>query len=100
MEYEIGPDETVHTAVVCAVSDVKGVDYRSLPPLGDVIDPDSIHELFGPRSNGTIRRGGRLSFVYSNCHVTVDNGEYLTVTPIEPGVSPARGSDAVDIEIR
>ena len=82
MEYEIDTDETVCMAVVRAVSAVEGRDPLALPPLGNVLDTDAIDTLFGSRYDGSTRSGGRLSFVYSNCHITVDNGEYLTLSPI------------------
>jgi hypothetical protein len=78
MEYEIGPDEPVSTAVVRAVSAAEGREPSSLPPLGDVLDTEALDALFDRRADGTGRTGGRLSFVYSTCRMTVDNGEYLT----------------------
>lgn len=79
MEYEIGTAEPVSTAVVRAVSAVEGREPRFLRPLSDVLDPDALDALFAPRGNGIPRSGGRISFVYSNCRVTIDNGEYLTL---------------------
>lgn len=83
MEYEIGADESVSTAVVRAVSAVEGRDPRSLRPLTDVLDPDALDTLFEARSNGRPRIGGHLSFVYSNCVVTIENGEYLSLDLLE-----------------
>jgi len=77
VEYEIGSDERVSTAVVRAVSAVEGRPLRSMPPLADVLDPDALDALFVSRDDGTPRTGGRLSFVYSECRVGIDNGEYL-----------------------
>ena len=77
MEYEIAPNESVSTAVVRAVSAIEGREPRSLRPLSDVLDPDALDALFEPKSNGQPRIGGQLSFIYSNCVVTIDNGEYL-----------------------
>ena len=79
MEYEIGTDEPVSTAVVRAVSAVEGHDPRSLRPLSDVLDPAAMDALFEPQRDGTPRIGGQLSFVYSECMVTIDNGEYLSL---------------------
>jgi len=79
VEYEIAPDASVSTAVVRAVSAVEGRDPRSLDPLSDVLDPDALDALFEPRSNGRPRTGGQLSFIYSNCICTIDNGEYLSL---------------------
>lgn len=79
MDYEIGPDESVSTAVVRAASAVVGRDTDSVPPLARVIDPDALDVLFDPRPDGEPRIGGRLSFVFCHCRVTVDDGEYLTI---------------------
>ena len=84
MEYEIGPNEPVSMAVIRAVSAVEGREIQSLPPLSNVFDTDALDAIFSPRYNGTERSGGRLSFVYSNCQLTIDNGEYLTLTQIDP----------------
>jgi len=83
MEYDIGADEPVSTAVVRAVSAAEGRDPQSLPPLANVLDTDALNALFGSRGDGAARTGGRLSFVYSNCRLTIDNGEYLTLELLE-----------------
>lgn len=82
MEYEIGPTEAVSTAVVRAVSAVDGRTPGSLPPLARVLDPEALDALFEPQSDGEPRPGGHLYFIYLQCRVTVDNGEYLTVQPL------------------
>ncbi|AZH25360.1 HalOD1 output domain-containing protein [Haloplanus aerogenes] len=99
MEYEIEADESASTAVVRAVSAVEGVDQRSLRPLAEVLDPDALDALFGSRGDGTPRPGGRLTFVYSKCWVTVENGEYLTLRPIDPRIHNRR-PDSIDSDIR
>ncbi len=83
MEYDIGMDESVSVAVVQAVSAVDGREPQSLPPLANVLDTDALDSLFDARCDGTARTGGRLSFVYNNCRLTIDNGEYLTLHPLE-----------------
>lgn len=83
MEYEIGIDEPVSAAVVRAVSAVEGREPDTLQPLGAILDPDALDALFAPQFDGTARTGGRVSFVYSTCRVTVDNGEYLTVDRLD-----------------
>lgn len=84
MEYDIDADETVSMAVIRAVSAVEGREPLSLPPLSNVIDTDSLDALFAPRGDGTPRAGGRISFIYSNCGLTIDNGEYLTLELLAP----------------
>lgn len=94
MEYEIGADESVSTAVVRAVSAAEGRAPRTLRSLADVLDPTALDVLFDSRGDGTPRTGGRLSFVYSDCYVTIDNGEYLTLHLLE-----ARLRDGSDPEL-
>lgn len=93
MEYEIEGDESVSMAIVRTVSAVKGWEPCSLQPLSDVIDPDALDALFTPRPSDTPRAGGRLSFSYSSCRVTVDDGEFLTVEPFETTRVPPVESD-------
>lgn len=83
MEYNIGIDEPVSMAVVRTVSEVMDQDPLSLSPLANVLDTDALDALFDARFDGTPRTGGQLSFVYNNCRVTIDNGEYLTLEPLE-----------------
>lgn len=83
MEYEIGPNESASAAVVRVVSSVEGRDPCSLRPLAYVLDPDALDALFESRFNGQPRPGGRLSFVYSGCHVSIDNGEYISIEPLD-----------------
>ena len=84
MEYDIGPEEAITTAVVRAVSAIEGRDPLSLRPIAEVLEPDAVDNIFRPRSEGSPRPGGRLSFVYSKSRVTIDNGEYMTIELIEP----------------
>lgn len=90
MEYDIGADEPVSTAVVRAVSAVVGRDPCSLRPLSDVLDPGALNRLFDPRFDQQARSGGRVSFVYSGCTVTIDNGEYLTIERLEARIRAER----------
>lgn len=82
MDFEIESDERVSMAVVQAVSKADGSDPCSLPPLAEELDPDALDVLFEPGPDGSPRSGGHLSFVYADYRVTIDNGEYLTVTPV------------------
>lgn len=83
MDTDIGPGESVSLAVIRAVSAVEGHEPCSLPPLSEVLDPDALDALYDSPSNDTPRTGGCLSFVYCMCRVTVDNGEYLTIQPLD-----------------
>ena len=99
MEYEVGADESTSTAVVRAVSAVEGRDPRSLRPLGEILDPAALDALFGSRDGGILRLGGRLTFVYSECHITIDNAEYLMLQPIYPRIRK-EGPNAIDDGVR
>ncbi len=79
MHYEIRPDEPVSTAVVRTASAVTGCEPCSLPPLIDVVDPDALNALFAARNDGTPRSGKNLSFIYSECRISIDNGEFLSI---------------------
>lgn len=91
MEYEIGSAEPVSTAVVRAVSAVEGREPRFLRPLAEVLDPEALDALFAPRGSGAPRTGGQISFVYSDCRITVDNGEYLTLELLDSRPDAASG---------
>jgi hypothetical protein len=99
MEYEIENEETVSTAVVRAVSAVDGRKPCALPPLTGVLDPDALDAIFDSQYSGEPRTGGHLSFIYSGCSVTVDNGEYLTVEPLEnsPQATNGRNPGSIDL---
>lgn len=98
MEYEIGEAESVSTAVVRAVSAVDGRDPCSLPPLTGVLDPDALNDIFDVQANGERRTGGQVSFIYSHCRVTVDNGEFLTIESVgtRPRTTGESGSGYAD----
>ncbi|MFC7021074.1 MULTISPECIES: HalOD1 output domain-containing protein [Haloarcula] len=100
MEYDIGPNESVSTAVVRAVSAVDGRQPCALRPLTDVVDPTALDTLFEPLYDGTPRTGGRISFVYNDCCVTIDNGEYLTLQLIEDRLSDERPREPSDGFVR
>lgn len=82
---DIDEEETVSGAVVTAVSALKGRDHDTLEPLGETIDTDALEAIFAPCLDGSARCGGRVSFIYSHCRVTVDNNEQVEVTIVPPG---------------
>lgn len=94
MEYEIGAEESVSTAVALAVGAIEGRDPGSLRPLNEVIDTDALDRLFKPRLNRLARVGGCISFVYSHSQVSIHNGEFMTVEPIEPSPVVVRADAA------
>ncbi len=82
MEYEVRDTESVSTAVVRAVSAVTGKHPDSIQPLDEVIDPGALDDLFRTRDTGAPRIGGRLTFVFADCRITIDNGEFLAIHPL------------------
>lgn len=90
MEYEIGPNEKISLAVVRAVSTVVDRDASDLRPLTEILDTDALDALFSPQIDGMIRTGGEVSFVYSGCRVSVQNGEYITVHRLDPDRTSGR----------
>lgn len=64
---EFRPDESAVLAVATAVSAVEGVPSDTLPPVGDVVDPDAVDALLASS-------GGEecwLAFEYEGYDVTV-----------------------------
>lgn len=94
MEYEIDSNEVVSEAVVLAASAVQGRDPVSLPPLGEVLDPDSLDRIFESRFDGMPRKGGRVAFTYADCLVKIDNGEHLAIEPMGPDRSRPERMDS------
>jgi hypothetical protein len=66
--------EDVATAVIEAVATEKGTDELDLEPLGDVVDPDALGQVFAGRTG--VR--GHISFEYENCLVQVDSDGRVT----------------------
>ncbi len=79
MDYEIGDRESVSLAVVRAVSVVTDRRPESLAPLAHTIDPDALDNIFTNGRDGMSTAGARLSFTYSDCCVTVQHGEHLSI---------------------
>lgn len=74
-------DATPTEAVVDAVADVRDCDPIELPPLNDAVDPEALDELFADTVGGKPRHGGRLTFRYCDCDVTVTGAGTVVVEP-------------------
>lgn len=94
MEYEVGADELLSAAVVRAVSAAEGRDPLDLPPLDDILATAALDLLFASDACGQPRTGGRLSFVYSDSRVTIENDEYLTIHPLSHPQNGSRSHEA------
>ncbi|WP_436347777.1 HalOD1 output domain-containing protein [Natronorubrum sp. FCH18a] len=63
--------------VIKAIAAAEGIPPEQLHPpayesLHTVIDPEALDALFAPRSDGTPRPGGEVSFPFCNYDVTVE----------------------------
>ncbi|MFP8956335.1 HalOD1 output domain-containing protein [Natrialbaceae archaeon A-CW3] len=70
------------TAILMAISSVRGIDVEYLEPLRDAIDPDALNDLFADWD--TRKRGLEsvvVSFVYGQCTVTVHGDGEIVIEP-------------------
>lgn len=88
-------DEPVSTRVIAAVADACDVDPLELPPLGDVLDPDALDQLFNSFDS---RIGpGRVDFMMAGCEVVVhSDGEVVVTPPGEQSSAALLGTPAVE----
>jgi Halobacterial output domain 1 len=63
--------DSLSTHVLTTVADAKECTPDDLEPLYNVINPEALDELFAPRTNGTMRANGSVSFQYDGYWVTV-----------------------------
>lgn len=82
MEYDIEGSEEVSTAVVRAVSVLTDREPTTLSALSKVVDTAALDILCADTADGAPRVGAKVLFVYEQCRITVDNGEYLIVEPL------------------
>lgn len=79
--YQVGLANVSET-VVEAVASTLGVDPFELPPLGSTVDADSLdglwYSMYGESRPGYIS----VSFSYAGCHVSIEDGESVTVRQI------------------
>ncbi|MDL5361876.1 HalOD1 output domain-containing protein [Halalkalicoccus sp. NIPERK01] len=67
--------EDLAFVVVDAVAIASESSHAEIGPLNDVLDPEALCELFGPRADGRSRAGGTVSFHLDGYRVTVDAAE-------------------------
>lgn len=75
-------DDSIVIEVIRAVAVCANRKPENLPPLDDTVDPDALEAIFGPRPDGTPRRGGQLEFSYAGCRVSVMADQAVEVEPI------------------
>ena len=81
MEHAIQPGVSVSVAVVEAVSAAEDCQPTALPRLSEIVDPDALDTLFTGTGDRRSDRPSELTFAFSNSHVTIENGETITVEP-------------------
>lgn len=64
-------DRPVSAAVLEAVAAATGTDLVDLSPLAEVVDPEALDALFGPKVDGRPRSSGRVEFTFRGHRVTV-----------------------------
>jgi len=76
-------EDGVHlgTTVVHALAEATDSDPVEMEvELNAVLDPDALDRLFDPRSDGTPRRGGSVTFELLGRTIRIDAGEETVVT--------------------
>ncbi|MCJ0620498.1 hypothetical protein JZX76_13580 [Haloarcula hispanica] len=76
---EVRSAESVSEAVVLAVSTVEDCHPRALPSLYNVVNPESLNDLFKRDSKRETPESDSVSFRFSECLVTVDADECIKV---------------------
>ena len=78
---------TVTETVVHALSDVTGVDVTDTDfALYDYVDPDALNRLFAPKSDGTSRVNGHVSFTVMGYQTTIYASGQITIVPVGTAV--------------
>ncbi|MFP9191000.1 HalOD1 output domain-containing protein [Natronosalvus vescus] len=81
IQYDRLDNTPLSVAVAEAVGTATGTDITALDPLHYAIDADALERLFEPRADG-LRTGGRVTFEFNECLVTVTSDGEITVEPI------------------
>ena len=77
-----------HTQEIDGIDDATpvealGTEFESLfpeaPPVYNVVDPDALNSLFAPRSDGTARVDGTVTFTYRGYEFSVAADGDVTV---------------------
>jgi hypothetical protein len=66
--------------IAAAVGEVLGRDPADLE-VNEVVHPDALNSLFGPRYDGTPRQGGTLTFRLASCSVTIHADGEVVIDP-------------------
>jgi hypothetical protein len=72
------------TEIVERIAARAEVSSDDLEPLYEAIDPEALNALFAPRTNGSDRTGGQVTFTYAGYTVTVTSDRRAVRIDIEP----------------
>ena len=75
VDYQLGPDEDIGTAVLRAVSEFKHCEMTALPPLYETIDTDALERLAAEQFTAT----PYVAFYYADCLVAI-HGDMISVS--------------------
>lgn len=75
-------DDLVY-AIVEAVAEREGVDPKELPPLGTVVDPDALKDLFRDGENLAGGSRVRVQIEYCEYAVEVTGDGSVTLSPVQ-----------------
>lgn len=82
VEHDFDGTAELTTTIVHALSDVTGVDVTEATfTLNDHVDPDALNRLFAPKSDGTPRANGQVSFSVWGHQVTVYSHGQIRIVP-------------------
>lgn len=73
-------EPSVSVAVVTAVASATDQDATEMEPLSNVVDTDSLNQLFDPTSRSP-RTVGTIEFEYAGCLVRVSGDGLLEIVP-------------------
>lgn len=78
------PDDSIVMEVIRTVAVHANEEPENLPPINDAVDTDALEDIFGPRPDGTPRRGtGTVVFRYAGFGVRVEADGTIEVEPWE-----------------
>jgi hypothetical protein len=85
-------EESVSTAVVRGVAEIKGVDPTDLDErLYDHVDPDALDRLFRADPDGSVAAEVRVSFTMAGCRVDVRGPRTVVVMARSDPATALRG---------
>ncbi|WP_231188232.1 HalOD1 output domain-containing protein [Haladaptatus sp. DYF46] len=72
--------DSVSEELVKAVATLNDADPTELSLLSELVDPEALDALFGPKAGDTLREtNGHVLFTYDAYHVRVDSNGQITV---------------------